>query len=62
MSCLSCGNCQQGEVLYYCPDRNEFIIDEALMQHKEKVKTGWKKGEQGYEFRRKQNRREPKTG
>jgi hypothetical protein len=30
MECLNCGNCQQGEMVYYCPARNDFVISQEL--------------------------------
>lgn len=48
--------------MYYCPAADEFIINESFTRVKEKGKTGWKKGDPNYEFRRKKIRREQKTG
>jgi hypothetical protein len=62
MECLSCGNCRQGESMYYCPARDEFIIDESYTRIRERVKSSWKKGDPNYESRRKKVRREQKTG
>ncbi|MGB4071610.1 MAG: hypothetical protein WBK68_07885 [bacterium] len=48
--------------MYYCPARDEFIIDETYTRIRERVKSSWKKGDPDYESRRKRMRKEQKTG
>lgn len=56
MDCLGCGNCKEEQVTYYCPARNEFIINEKI-QPKEKIRTtSWKKGIPQYEKNRRLKR------
>lgn len=57
MDCLDCGNCKQGEAMYYCPAKNEFLIkDENLTVERQKEYQGWKKGSPDYEKRRRKIR------
>jgi len=59
MECLSCGNCKDGSVAYFCPMRNDFVVhDEETSKVKEKNRTGWKKGQPNYEVQRRKNRKE----
>ncbi|NLW24599.1 MAG: hypothetical protein GXY91_05080 [Clostridia bacterium] len=52
MKCFGCGNCQQGDLTYYCTARNEFVIKEQIGPQ-EKIKTSnWKKGDPQYEKHR----------
>ena len=57
MSCLDCGNCKQGDTIYYCPDKNDFVVkDEKTAIEKQKAYQGWKKGSPDYEKHRRQIR------
>lgn len=59
MSCLNCGNCKQGDVTYYCLEKDEIIVDEnANSQVIEKTRDGWKKGDPEYEIHRRKSRKE----
>lgn len=66
MKCLECGNCKGDELTYYCTAKNGFVIKEVLnVREKERSSNAWKKGDPGYETRRRTYRgdREPvKTG
>lgn len=59
MECLNCGNCKTGEYAYYCLMRNEFVVNESTVsQTVEKNRSGWKKGDPGYENHRRNTRKE----
>ncbi|ADG83357.1 hypothetical protein Tfer_1784 [Thermincola ferriacetica] len=59
MDCLECGNCRQGDRTYYCTARNDFVIkEENLVIERSKMNSGWKKGEPGYENRRRKTRKD----
>ncbi|MDI3540821.1 MAG: hypothetical protein PWP66_359 [Thermosediminibacterales bacterium] len=57
MECFHCNNCKQGQDIYYCLAKDEFIINEN-MAPKEKNRGGWKKGDPSYELRRRKIRKE----
>lgn len=57
MSCFDCGNCRQGEAMYYCPAQNEFVIGKKNdVIERQKTDQGWKKGSPDYEKRRRRIR------
>lgn len=57
--CFHCGNCEQGDLTYYCTARNEFIVKEVnTVLEKNRSNTGWKKGDPEYEKRRRQIRQD----
>lgn len=59
MSCLDCGNCKQGDVTYFCFDKNELVVNERIeAQVIEKSRGGWKKGDPEYEVHRRRSRKE----
>lgn len=59
MSCISCGNCKQGEVAYFCFDKNDVVIKEEIeTAYVEKERGGWKKGDPEYEIHRRKSRKE----
>ena len=55
--CLDCGNCRNGEPVYYCTGKNDFITQETMVI-KEKTGERWRKGDPGYEEHRRQLRKE----
>lgn len=58
MECIQCQNCKQGQSMYFCAARNEFIIDNSKTKVVEKTRTGWKKGDPNYELHRRKCRKE----
>jgi len=59
MGCISCGNCKQGEVAYFCFDKNEVVVSDQLDKEvHEKERGGWKKGDPEYEIHRRKSRKE----
>lgn len=59
MSCISCGNCKQGESVYFCSEKNELVIsDQVETTVVEKERLGWKKGDPEYEIHRRKTRKE----
>ncbi|MDD2498229.1 MAG: hypothetical protein PHT78_06230 [Desulfitobacteriaceae bacterium] len=57
MSCFDCGNCKQGEAMYYCPAKNDFVFGEGTQTiERQKPDQGWKKGSPDYEKRRRKIR------
>lgn len=57
--CFQCGNCQQGEAMYYCTAKNDFIIaEQQAVVERDRTNTGWKKGDPNYEKRRRRVRQE----
>ncbi len=57
MDCLSCGNCKDNQLAYYCLAKNEVIINDKTSPT-EKSRSGWKKGSIQYEKHRRQSRKE----
>ncbi len=55
MLCLDCGNCRNGEAVYYCTARNEFIVTETAVV-REKGVNSWRKGDPEYEKHRRDRR------
>jgi hypothetical protein len=59
MECLKCGNCNTTESAYYCLKTNDFVVNEKIAsQTIEKSRSGWKKGDPGYEVHRRKTRKE----
>ncbi|HPU41133.1 MAG TPA: hypothetical protein PKY26_01825 [Acetivibrio clariflavus] len=59
MECLKCENCKTGSAAYFCPMKNDFVLNvEATSQVIEKSRTGWKKGQPNYEVHRRRSRKE----
>jgi len=58
MECMNCNNCKTGQVTYYCPAQNDFVISKENAKVIEKVRSGWKKGDPEYELHRRRNRKE----
>ncbi|MGI6712204.1 MAG: hypothetical protein ACOX4L_05700 [Bacillota bacterium] len=59
MNCFDCGNCRQGEAMFYCLSKNDFVIrDKELVVERQKIDRGWKKGAPEYEERRRKIRSE----
>jgi hypothetical protein len=60
MACLNCGNCKQGDVAYFCFDKNEFIVNEEVNNRviEKTTRIGWKKGDPEYELHRRKSRKE----
>jgi hypothetical protein len=56
-NCYKCGNCNNEDVTYYCPYKDEIIVKEVT-GIKEKIRDGWKKGTKGYEEHRRKTRSE----
>lgn len=62
MECLSCGNCKEGKLAFFCPMKNDFVIsDESKNVVIEKSRGGWKKGDPEYEVHRRNSRKEPES-
>lgn len=57
MSCIHCENCKLDTKAYYCFAKNDFVVN-TKSAVKEKVRTGWKKGEKEYEIHRRKLRKE----
>lgn len=64
MACLQCGNCNGTDLLYYCTDRNDFVIREQsnapVSQPKENQR--WKKGDPDYETHRRKIHKDKMIG
>lgn len=59
MECLKCENCKTNSAAYFCPMKNDFVLnEEATSQAIEKSRTGWKKGQTDYEVHRRKSRKE----
>ncbi|MDP4182532.1 MAG: hypothetical protein Q8942_15765 [Bacillota bacterium] len=59
MNCVNCENCKTGSVAYYCPMKNDFVVNiEAQNSVVEKNRSGWKKGDPSYETHRRKVRKE----
>lgn len=59
MECLKCGNCTEESAAYFCPMRNDFVLNEKLKTSViEKSRSGWKKGHPDYETHRRKVRKE----
>lgn len=59
MNCLNCGNCKQGELTYFCFEKNDLVVNENIeVQVVEKTRDGWKKGDPEYEIHRRKSRKE----
>ena len=59
MECFKCGNCKTESVAYFCLMKNDFMVSEEVQsQVVEKSRSGWKKGDQGYEIHRRKARKE----
>jgi len=59
MECFDCGNCKNGSMAYFCPAKNDFIMNEEVKNTViEKTRSGWKKGLPNYETHRRKNRKE----
>ena len=59
MECFECGNCKSGSVAYFCLMKNDFVVsEETQSQIIEKSRSGWKKGDPGYEIHRRKTRKE----
>ncbi|MCX7921729.1 MAG: hypothetical protein N3B21_06915 [Clostridia bacterium] len=59
MECLKCENCKTGSVAYFCLMKNDFVLNqEAQNSVIEKNRSGWKKGDPGYEVHRRKSRKE----
>ncbi|HOJ12480.1 MAG TPA: hypothetical protein PK733_18100 [Clostridiales bacterium] len=59
MECFKCGNCKNGSMAYFCPMKNDFIMnEEAKSTVIEKSRSGWKKGQPDYETHRRKNKKE----
>ena len=53
MKCIDCGNCKTDDPAYFCPMKNEFVVNEKVKTAVvEKTRSGWKKGQPGYEIHR----------
>ena len=54
LMCLECGNCRQNNSLFYCTEKNDFVVaaetEETIV--KERTQTNWRKGTQEYEHQR----------
>lgn len=57
MECFECLNCRQGQSTYYCPSKDQFVINKGE-SFIEKNRSGWKKGDPVYEIRRRKIRKE----
>ena len=58
MNCMHCENCKQNTPTYFCLAKNEIIINESYGINMEKSRSGWKKGDPGYETHRRKMRKE----
>ena len=58
MNCMHCENCKQNTATYFCLAKNEIIINENYMINTEKNRSGWKKGDPGYETHRRKLKKE----
>lgn len=59
MECIKCGNCKSSGVAYFCLMKNDFVVNEEIQsQVIEKSRSGWKKGDPGYETHRRKIRKE----
>lgn len=58
MSCMHCENCKQNTATYFCLEKNEIVINENYVHNAEKSRSGWKKGDPGYEIHRRKTRKE----
>ncbi|HHW70770.1 MAG TPA: hypothetical protein GX392_05485 [Clostridiales bacterium] len=58
MECIHCQNCKQGQSMYYCAARDEFVVDVQETIVVQKTRSGWKKGDRNYEAHRRKNRKE----
>lgn len=59
MECFKCGNCKSGSVAYFCPMKNDFLLNEEMQTSViEKSRSGWKKGHPNYETHRRKARKE----
>ena len=59
MECLNCGNCKSGDMAYFCLMKNELLLNtEAQSLVVEKTRSGWKKGDPGYEVHRRKSRKD----
>lgn len=58
MECIECQNCKQGQSMYFCTAKNEFVIDTSKKVVIEKTRSGWKKGDPKYELHRRKCRKE----
>lgn len=58
MNCMHCENCKQNTATYFCLAKNEIVINENYVANIEKSRSGWKKGDPGYETHRRKTRKE----
>lgn len=58
MECIHCQNCKQGQSMYYCAAKDDFVIDTPETIVVEKSQSSWKKGDPDYEEHRRKNRKE----
>ena len=58
MECIHCQNCKLNQPIYFCAMKNDFVIDLSKRAVVEKTRSGWKKGDPGYELHRRRNRKE----
>jgi hypothetical protein len=58
MECIQCQNCKQNQSAYFCAMKNDFVIDTSNMTVVEKTRSGWKKGDPGYEQHRRKTKKE----
>lgn len=58
MVCINCGNCKEGDIAYFCFDKNELVVAEDVEKKViEKARGGWKKGDPNYEIHRRKSRK-----
>jgi hypothetical protein len=58
MECINCNNCKTHETTYFCLAKNDFVVADKGIQVVEKIRSGWKKGDPGYELHRRKTRKE----